>query len=986
MSMAKLPMCRRRVTMKLDFLNTIPYVCRSWMNVVSQDPEAVFLTEEVSGKCFTRRQVDELSSLVYGYLCSMGIGTEDFVLIRLPRDARPFITMLGVWKAGAAFTVVEDDYAPERIDAIEKDCRCRLVIDEDTWQEILKSKPVTGYHHADDHDACFAIYTSGSTGKPKGVLQEYGKIKLNQASLERTPGDLVNENTCTALAAPLNFIAALKIFLNALYSGMRLIILSTETARNPVLLNEQFNRFQVNMAFLSPSILRVMKNGPAPSLKTLVTGSEAANGVWFEGIRLINNYGMSEAGFHVAQFEIDRRYDITPIGKPVFEDICIWLLDENGQEVQEGQAGEICFDDPFFRGYIGLPEETARVMRDGVFHSGDMGKRLPDGNILVTGRLSTMVKINGNRVEPGEIEASMRKIKGIENAAVRDFQGERGQVFLCAYYVAGNDLHEDMIRKHLQQSLPHYMIPAFFMRLYKIPLNNNGKVDRFAMPKPDFNKKTAAYIMPETPYEKAICKAFQNVLHVDRVGVDDDFFELGGDSLSTALAAAELEEIRVDYKDIYTWKTPREIASRLHKKEKMDLGELNRAAIMHDQYLTPYQTYFYDAMLYSPMQTELSNHMSLSFPIEAIEPERLKSALEDVFSNYALFSSVFSHDEEGVPVMRCMPGKIVHPEIREVPEHTEDMLVDLIQPYRLEGELMYRCRIYVTKTRVILDFDTCHLISDGTTMANFMSELFAAYRGETLREDHYYYYLEHQYRRRMELEQDADARLLMERFSREEYLCNPRPDLESRHTANGQYLSATTVPQCRLQKGCEELGTSMNKLFVAAGLTALSKLSDESRISVEWTFNGRDENWKQDLIGITIASVPVAVDMTQISSPRDILQQIDEQNELGMRYADLSLGNYGVTPGDRDRMIVVYETGFDMSTFLPEGTEVTFAYHKLNGAFTRIQIIINSSPDQDAPVPFYINYDSRLYSAALIEKFCGFYNEALIWMISGEEQ
>ena len=144
MSMAKLPMCRRRVTMKLDFLNTIPYVCRSWMNVVSQDPEAVFLTAEVSGKCFTRRQVDELSSLVYGYLCSMGIGTEDFVLIRLPRDARPFITMLGVWKAGAAFTVVEDDYAPERIDAIEKDCRCRLVIDEDTWQEILKSKPVTG--------------------------------------------------------------------------------------------------------------------------------------------------------------------------------------------------------------------------------------------------------------------------------------------------------------------------------------------------------------------------------------------------------------------------------------------------------------------------------------------------------------------------------------------------------------------------------------------------------------------------------------------------------------------------------------------------------------------------------------------------------------------------------------------------------------------------------------------------------------------------
>ena len=114
---------------------------------------------------------------------------------------------------------------------------------------------MSGFKRADEHDACFAIYTSGSTGRPKGVLQEYGKIKLNQASFERRPGDLVDERTCTALGAPLNFIAAVKIFLNALYSGMRLIVLTTDTARNPAQLRAQFERYQVNMAFLSPSIL-----------------------------------------------------------------------------------------------------------------------------------------------------------------------------------------------------------------------------------------------------------------------------------------------------------------------------------------------------------------------------------------------------------------------------------------------------------------------------------------------------------------------------------------------------------------------------------------------------------------------------------------------------------------------------------------------------------------------------------------------------------
>ena len=386
--------------MKLDFLNKIPYVCQRWAEVAAKDPDAVFLTEEVSGSSYSRQQADVLSSRVYGWLSSKGIGPEDFVLIRFPRDARPFISMLGVWKAGAAFTIVEDNYAPERIEAIRKDCGCQLVIDEAAWQEIMAAEPLQGFRQADDHDACFAIYTSGSTGTPKGVLQEYGKIKLNQASLERVPGDLIDENTCMAQAAPLNFIAAVKIFLNALYSGMHLVILTSETVSSPMRLKEQFDRYGVNLAFLSPSILRVVSDGLASSLKTLVTGSESANGIWFEGVRLINNYGMSEAGFHVAQFEIDKRYDITPIGKPVFGDICIRLLDESGLEVPDGQEGEICFDNPFFRGYINMPEETGRVLRDGIFHSGDMGRRLPDGRTLHDRETGKTLRRRQNREDP----------------------------------------------------------------------------------------------------------------------------------------------------------------------------------------------------------------------------------------------------------------------------------------------------------------------------------------------------------------------------------------------------------------------------------------------------------------------------------------------------------------------------------------------------------------------------------------------------------
>ncbi len=455
-------------------------------------------------------------------------------------------------------------------------------------------------------------------------------------------------------------------------------------------------------------------------------------------------------------------------------------------------------------------------------------------------------------------------------------------MFLCAYYVCDDDPGEAAIRAHMQRTLSHYMIPAFFTRLEAIPLNNNGKVDRFALPKPDVNARVRPYVTPETTEEAAICEAFGQVLQVERFGANDDFFELGGDSLSTALAAAALESLRVDYRDIYAWRTPHEIAARLSDKEDADLDALNSAALERNQYLTPYQTYFYDAMLYSPMQTETSNPISFRFPRRAVEPKRLKAALETVFSNYALFSTVLSWDEANTPVFRYVPGKIVRPEIHEVETHTKDTLAALIQPYRLDGELLYRCAIYATEEYVYLDWDTSHIISDGTSMANFMSELFAAYRGELLKRDHYYWYLENQHRRRMALEHEADARLLMRRFDREDYRCNPEPDLISRKTGNGQYYSATTLTGSRLQSGCEALVTSMNKLYVAAALIALSRISNESRVSVEWTYNGRDEGWKQNLVGMTIASVPVAVDMAEIHTPKDLLRQIDTQNAQGM--------------------------------------------------------------------------------------------------------
>ncbi|MDO5455667.1 MAG: AMP-binding protein [Eubacteriales bacterium] len=967
--------------MDLNFLNEIPYICDRWEELVRQKPEAILLTEETGDRSCTRLQAEELSARVYAWLAGKGIGREDFVLIRLPRSAAALLCMLGVWKAGAAFTAVEDDYAPERIESIRKDCGCRLVIDEAAFKEILATEPLSGFRRADDHDACFAIYTSGSTGRPKGVLQEYGKIRLNQASMERHPGDLCAEGDCIALTPPLNFIAAVKIWLNTLYAGMRTVLLSKDTVRNPEEIIRLYDRYQVNHTFLTPTILRVMKGHALTSLKTLITGGEAANGLYFDGVRLINNYGMSEAGFHVAQFPVDRRYDVVPIGRPVREEIRIRLLDEEDHDVADGEEGEICFENPFFRGYIQREEETAQAVRNGLFHSGDKGKLLPDGNYVVTGRLNTMVKINGNRVEPNEICIAMREIPGIEDAAVRDFQNDRQQTFLCAYYTGAEEYAADELRKQLGRNLPSYMIPAFFVHMDSLPLNQNGKVDRFALPRPKPGQEHRPYAAPRTPDERRICEAYEKVLGISPVGINDDFFSLGGDSVSTAILAAELEDLQVDYKDVYACRTPAALAIRVSEKEDADLDELNRMAMQRDQELLPFQVYYFDVSLANARKTCANNFSKVTFSREAVDPARLKEALETVFCHYSIFNSVFVFNEDCSLVMRYLPERYQRVQIHEIGEYTDEITDRFLQPFRMVNELMYRCEIYATPTQTILLFDSHHAISDGTMMANFAHELFAAYRGEALRADHYFYFLERQRRVRMTLAQEADISELLERFRPADARCNPPADYSGRTPDRGDYAGRTTVTIGACLKACERLNTSMNQLFVAAGLVALSGYEGAGKVSVRRTFNGRDEQWEKDLMGIAISSIPVTVDMRKIHTPGQLMQEIASQSEQGMHFMDCSLGNLGAALGERDCLNISYESGFSAASSFPEGTRIETAYARMTGANTRFAVILNDHTAQPQELVTYdLVYNRGVYAPESAERFGEMYDRALKWM------
>jgi len=236
---------------------------------------------------------------VYRYLKEHGIGREDIVNILLPRGVEPVIAMIGVWKAGAAFVLLEEGYPEERIAFIRRDCGCRLVLDSEAWKEVLQCEYLAGFAESNEHDAAFAVYTSGTTGDPKGVLHEYGNLDLIARGFYENGESVLTTADHFAMISPLSFVAAILFYVGILDAGGRMTIVPYSIAKNPPALSNAIVENHINTLFCAPSVLRLFRG--IPGVKKILVGSEPANGIWSDdpGLQIWNVYSMSEAAFPV---------------------------------------------------------------------------------------------------------------------------------------------------------------------------------------------------------------------------------------------------------------------------------------------------------------------------------------------------------------------------------------------------------------------------------------------------------------------------------------------------------------------------------------------------------------------------------------------------------------------------------------------------------------------------------------------------------------
>ena len=888
------------------------YMERIWE--LMNDPNAkknVPLYDETLPKGVSFDQLRIITGRVYAYLKARNIGKEDFVMIKLPRGVQPIIAMIGIWRAGAALVIVEDTLAPERIDYIYKDCNCKIAITSEVWEEINQFEPLDGYEETDPYDAAYAVYTSGTTGNPKGVLHEYGNLERLVRSANFEGEEMFSPGERFALAAPLNFVASLMVLSYGLYRGCgSSYILSYSTVKNPVALIKFLLLKRITLFFLTPTYARKFAGKTGPFLKKMAIGSEPANNFHLKGVINYNMYAQSESGVVTCMFVIDKEYDVCPVGKPQF-DMKYRVVDDDGNDVPVGEIGEFIFENPYVRGYINLPEETQKAFKDGYFYTADLVQILPDGNIAIHGRKSDMIKINGNRIEPAEIEAAIQSILSIDWCAVRGFVSDE-QSFICAYYKDDISFDEDDLRAQLQKRLPYYMIPAYFMKIDSVPVKSNGKMDRNALPKPEIKNIVRTYKEPTTETEAALCNAMQKVLHMERVGIDDDFYEMGGDSLSSMEMLIESGLPGLDAGCIFRGRTAAKIAQLYTEQIKnRDPGSddaQNELAKLELHKLTAEQLYMFDYQLYTPNSTMYNLFSLLRIEKEGVDLSRMAKSIEMAIKNHPAFSTIIQFTEDGDVIQYYdsqMPVTVALEKISAC--EFEKIKNTLVQPFKIVNSPLFRCRFFETEDAAYLFFDVHHIIYDGTSSKVFTNSVINAYMGAPLEND--YYYLALQRREQIQLTDfyNESCKYFEDKYENVKWTVCPKVDTEARENKLGELSCAAEVMPAELSLLEKKYMLTRNEFYIAATLLAIAISTNAHDVRVSWVYNGRDDLVSSSSVGLFFRDLPVALRLNAQMTLRDIFAEVHEQVQNGIKYSCYPYNEIESSPVDDDDTCILYQ-------------------------------------------------------------------------------
>jgi amino acid adenylation domain-containing protein len=595
---------------------------------VERSPDTIAVVFE--GEQLTYRELNQRANCLAHHLKTLSVGPEVLVGICVERSSEMVVGLLGILKAGGAYVPLDPTYPTDRLSYMLEDSgvqvlltlaqlvkslpkhQARVVCLDTNWEQIAiesDSNPVNGVTR---DNLAYVIYTSGSTGKPKGV-QIFHRAVVNFLISMRLAPELTEQDVLLCVTTLSFDIAALELFLPMIV-GARVVMVSREVASDGQQLSETLTKSGATVMQATPASWRLLLEAGwqgNKQLKILCGGEpmtrDLANQLQARTASLWNMYGPTETTIWSTVYEVESGKGAVPIGRPI-ANTQIYLLDQHLQPVPIGVPGELYIGgDGLARGYLNRPDLTREKFIPNPFSNepgsrlyktGDKARYLPDGNIEFKGRIDNQVKIRGFRIELGEIEAVLTQHPEVDQAVVVVHENQPGNQRLVAYIVPTERLNsiEDLthkIKTALRQQLPEYMVPATLMILSALPLTPNGKVDRRALPPPAPVIRSLSLEMPQTKVEKLIADVWQKILLLEKVGLDDNFFDLGGNSLLLIKVLQKLQIIftkKISVVEMFKYPTVRTLGQLLSEQKSQTpdapKSEAERAELRSSKHLS----------------------------------------------------------------------------------------------------------------------------------------------------------------------------------------------------------------------------------------------------------------------------------------------------------------------------------------------------------------------------------------------------------------
>ncbi|MEJ2767903.1 non-ribosomal peptide synthase/polyketide synthase [Mycetohabitans sp. B46] len=913
---------------------------------------AVFETQQM-----TYAELDRRANQLAHHLRAIGVGPEVTVALCAERSLQMLVGLLGILKAGGAYLPLDPSYPAERIaymleeaqvaalvmqphlESLLPATRAQTVMLETGWAQIATQPSTRPTSIVRPHNLAYITYTSGSTGKPKGVMTQHSSAANYLNFLVRhyrlTEADVVLN------VASLAFDASVRDLLGPLVAGARTVLIPPAQAKEPHQYVRAIHAHSVTkLLSITPSLLRSVcqvADGPqtTPTLRTILTSGEALEAdlctqvhqTLGEQIQVVNQYGPTECTMTSTWFAAVRQASgIVPIGRPL-SNARVYLLDRYLQPVSCGVAGELYIAGAgLTRGYVNQPALSAERFianpfgqGERLYRTGDLAKWRADGQLEYLGRTDHQVKIRGLRVELGEIETQLLAYPDVKQAVVVAREDEPGQKRLIAYLVSDDAIDTAALRTHLKGSLPDYMTPSAFVKLEAMPMTPNGKLDRKALPAPNFVSER--YRAARSPQEQTLTELFAEVLGLPRVGIDDNFFELGGHSLLAMRVAARVRQaLGVELPVRLLLEAPTIAELTPHLDALRQSRDLNIPALTTQTRPATLPLSFAQERLW--FLNQLGQDAAYQIPIAMrltgkLNIAALEAALSEIVRRHEALRTRFDTVEgTGVQVIHSpWTVELVPQEVAEQ-EVMRHLLAIAEQPFDLTtGPLARFALLRLAPDSHVLSATLHHIISDGWSMGVLMQELEALYTAFSQKQDSPLPELPVQYAdyalwqrawfKDQTLEQELDywrTQLSGAPAALELPTDRPRPAVPSGQ-GHGVLVHVPAALAAQLKALARREGATLYMALLAAFQVVLSRWSGQDDIVVGSPIAGRTQVQAEPLIGFFINTLALRTDLS--GDPRF--------DALLARVRETTLGAYAHQTVPFEKLVEVLQPVRDLS-------------------------------------------------------------------------